>query len=204
MSEGSLQGSPTLAAALTHLWTMVAEPGASLTGAERVGIVAEARRARAGLPTASETVAVEVARRIAAQPASVRREWVDRMVGSGLGFARYVEIVGLVSRAVAADTVTDALGLERVALPDPKGGEPTAEIATNARPGAGWVPMVGATSITLALSLVPAENRALEEYHGAAYLTFSEMADPAISRGLTRPQMELVASRTSALNECFY
>jgi len=200
----SLHLPPVLDAALAHVWASVAEPGTSLTGDERVGLVAEARRARAGLSATSEAVAVEVARRIAARPASVRREWVDRTVESGLGFARYVEIVGLVSRAVAADTVTDALGLDRAALPDPIGGEPTRETASDARPSAGWVPMVGATSITLALSLVPAENRALEEYHGAAYLTFSEMADPAIERGLTRPQMELVASRTSALNECFY
>lgn len=64
--------------------------------------------------------------------------------------------------------------------------------------------MVGTASITQALSLVPAENAALERYHGPMYLTFDEMADPGIERALTRPQMELVAARTSAVNECFY
>ena len=64
--------------------------------------------------------------------------------------------------------------------------------------------MVGGASITQALSLVPAENAELERLHGPLYLTFDEMSDPAIHKGLSRPQMELVAARTSAHNECFY
>jgi len=63
---------------------------------------------------------------------------------------------------------------------------------------------LGGASITQALSLVPAENAALEQLHGHLYLTFGEMSDPAVSKGLSRSQMELVAARTSAHNECFY
>ena len=35
-------------------------------------------------------------------------------------------------------------------------------------------------------------------------LTLEEMADNRFERELSRPQMELVAARTSAINECFY
>lgn len=191
---------------LRRAWDELAAPGASYTGAERVAIAAEARRARAGLKPATSLppAAADAVRRVAAEPWSVRRGWVEQVAGAQLGYERYVEIVGIVSRVVATDTFIEALGLDLVPLPEPFDGAPTGETAPNARLGAGWVPMVGGTSITQALSLVPAENAAVERYHGPMYLTFSEMDDPAITRALTRPQMELVAARTSAINECFY
>ena len=64
--------------------------------------------------------------------------------------------------------------------------------------------MTGPPSIPISLSAVPAEQAALEALHGSAYLTFQQMQDPAYVRGLSRAQMELVAARTSAINECFY
>jgi pyrroline-5-carboxylate reductase len=45
---------------------------------------------------------------------------------------------------------------------------------------------------------------AMEALHGPAYLSFAEMTDPAIKKGLSRAQIELVAARTSAVNECFF
>jgi len=64
--------------------------------------------------------------------------------------------------------------------------------------------MVGGASIVQALSAVPSEAEAQEDMHGPLYLTYAQMQDLQFVRGLTRPQMELVAARTSALNECFY
>jgi hypothetical protein len=90
-------------------------------------------------------------------------------------------------------------------LPESLPGEPTQQrpkssvTVTNA-----WVPMAGPPMIPTSLSAVPAEMTALEALHGSAYLTYEQMQDPAYTRGLTRAQMELVAARTSAINECFY
>jgi hypothetical protein len=64
--------------------------------------------------------------------------------------------------------------------------------------------MVGPPTIPASLSAVPAEMDALEALHGPMYLDYEEMGDPAITRGLTRTQMELIASRTSFINECFF
>jgi hypothetical protein len=64
--------------------------------------------------------------------------------------------------------------------------------------------MVGGASITQALSLVPTANAELERLHGTLYLTFEEMSEVEPGKDLSRPQMELVAARTSAHNECFY
>ncbi len=202
-----------ITAVLEATWEELGSPGAGLTAQQRVAVAAHARRARtspagdsdpdtadAGLPPA----AVETARRVAAAPQEIRQPWVESTIDADLGAARYVEIVGVVSRVVAIDTFTDALGLGLEPLPTPRPGDPTGATAAGARLGAAWVPMVGATSITQALSLVPTENAALERFHGPMYLAFEEMADPVIARALTRPQMELVAARTSAVNECFY
>jgi hypothetical protein len=64
--------------------------------------------------------------------------------------------------------------------------------------------MVGGASITQALSLVDAESVAQEDMHGPLYLTYEGMAEFDYVAGLSRAQMELVAARTSAINECFY
>ena len=190
---------------LVRTFANIAAPGATWTGRERLAIAAEARRGRSGDPPLGTlpAEATEAARLLADRPAKARRRWVEDLV-AGLGYPRYVEIVGIVSRVVAADSFREALGQAVELLPEAVAGEPSGEIAEEARPGKGWVPMVGGTSITQALSLVPAENAELERFHGPMYLTFEEMSQPTIVRELTRPQMELVAARTSAFNECFY
>ncbi len=170
-------------------------------------MIAEARSARGGLdPTGGlDAVTTRAVRTVAARPAAIRPDWVSQLLDDGLDHPRYVELVAVVSRAVAIDTLLEALALEPEPLPDPLGGEPSGDIDRRARPGKAWVPMVGGGSITQALSLVPPENAELETLHGPLYLTFEEMSDPAIHKdGLTRPQMELVAARTSARNSCFY
>lgn len=192
--------------AVRATWEHVSRPGAVWTGRERVAIAAEVRRARAGEPPAGDLppVAAEASRLLAVAPATARKGWVAEVAAPPLSHAHYVELLAVVSRVIAVDTLARVLGKETDPLPGAVPGDPSGEIASAARPGAGWVPMVGGTSITQALSLVPAENAELERLHGAMYLTFAEMADPGITRGLTRTQMELVAARTSALNECFY
>ena len=65
--------------------------------------------------------------------------------------------------------------------------------------GGGFVP-----NIMRALSLVPDEVRALRLSSSAHYVPVEQIPDPTVRRALTRPQMEFVAARVSALNECFY
>ena len=43
------------------------------------------------------------------------------------------------------------------------------------------------------------------DVHDVLYATMDQMFEMQLEReGLTRPQIELVAARTSRLNECFY
>ena len=58
-----------------------------------------------------------------------------------------------------------------------------------------------------ALSLVPTEVDSLNAVSRSHYMSIDHVTDPAYAepeRALDRMQMELVASRVSALNECFY
>lgn len=55
-----------------------------------------------------------------------------------------------------------------------------------------------------ALSLVPDEVRAWQELAEAQYLSSARMMGFDTGRAIDRSQMELIARRVSALNECFY
>ena len=58
--------------------------------------------------------------------------------------------------------------------------------------------------MVFALSLVPGEKDGFEDLHGPLYLPVGEIRNWGFGRTLRRPQMELVAARTSAINDCFY
>ncbi len=181
-------------------WNRLSSPGATRRGAARVAIAAAARNGEAVGISEEEAAA---ARQIASRPAEIGRDWVEAQQAL-LGPASYVELVGVVSRLAAIDAFHRALGLSLEPLPEPAAGDPTGRVDDRARPGPAWVPMIGAASIVGALSIVPAEMRAQESLHGPIYLPYEEMGNMDVDRGLHRSQMELVAGRVSALNECFY
>ena len=181
-------------------WGRLAQPGPTWTGAERVSIAAAARGKPGG--DLSET-ASSTAGRIYREPSTISREWVTS-AAEKLGAARYVELVGVVARLAAVDFFHQVIGSPVEPLPEPVPGDPTGETDDRARLGKGWVPMVGTTSIVGALSIVPSEMEAQQHLHSPLYLTYEDMADVDFQRGLHRSQMELVAARTSAINECFY
>lgn len=219
----------------------IAAPGTWFNGAERVAIARESRAApgcalcrerKAALSpfavdgrhdAASDLPAsvVEVAHRIRTDSGRLSRKWFDGVLDSGLDDAHYVEIVGLVTLLAGLDYCTRALGLEPLALPEPRAGEPSRHRPAGARLHGSWVPTVapedatgpeeglyGETpfvpNIVRACSLVPDATRMLILESNSHYVRVDQIADATVSRDLSRPQMELVAARVSALNECFY
>ncbi len=69
-----------------------------------------------------------------------------------------------------------------------------------------WVPTVDLDmpQVIRALSGVPEENAAMFLLSDAQYIPIEAMADVTADRNSpTRMQVELVAARTSKLNECF-
>lgn len=164
---------------------------------------------------------VDVIHRIRTDAGRLTREWFARVVDDGLGDGEYVEVVAIVSMLAGVDFFARVLGIEPFPLPEPVPGEPSRRRPVGARRGVAWVPVIApedaagpeadvygaggfVPNIVRALSLVPDEVRMLRRMSDAHYLPIASIPDPTARRALDRMQMELVASRVSALNQCFY
>jgi alkylhydroperoxidase family enzyme len=192
-------------------------PGTWWTGAERVAIAAEGRHAL--------DCALCRERKDALSPSSVKGEhdsrWFDGVMAAGVSEEAYVEVIGVVTLLAGIDYTARALGAPPPALPEPLTGEPSRHRPATAKPGVAWVPMIELAdadgpeadlypdlafvpNIMRALSLVPNEARKLQRSSDAHYVAMQDLANPSARRDLDRLQIELVAARVSALNECFY
>ncbi len=166
--------------------------------------------------------AIEAIHKIVTDPGRLSRDWLDGLLATGLTDASYVEIVGVSTIVLSIDDVHRGLALDLEPLPSPEPGEPERRRPSGATDEGAWVHTVPATALDLedvdiygdrpfaanvirALSLVPPAVRALEAAHDAHYLSFAEMQQfEGFDRTLSRAQIEFVAARVSALNECFY
>jgi hypothetical protein len=192
-------------------WLFLAAPGTWWSGSERVAIAAEARRAMASERTASRPTTIlgehltAVVGAVAADSPLITAEWVAGLEDEGVSLPAYVEIVGVVARLSAVDFFHIAMGLPLEPLPDPQPGEPSRDPApSDVTGGRSFVPMRRPPGVTHSTSLVPAETVAWLELSDALYMTLEEMEEPDFQRAMHRTQMELVAARTSQVNECFY
>ena len=140
-------------------WARLAKPGTWLTGAERVAVAEEVRRAphctlcidrknalspytikgnhdSAG---ALPDVMVEQIHRIVTDPGRLTRSWYESLIDAELTPESYVEVLGCVATTVAIDTYCRGVGLDPWPLPDALPGNPT-----RSRPPAtvnmAWVP----------------------------------------------------------------
>ena len=210
-----------MTAALRRSWADIGGPGTWWTGPERVAIAALARaeriqrneppwsRDRSESLTPLPAKAIEAARKIGADPTHLDRDWAEATIVE-LGDAPYVELASVVVTTVAADAFCEAMGIEHETLPEPEAGEPTRERPDNMGDIGAWVPVQivdwQRANVARALSLVPEGVRTFFRmvaamYSGAA-TDFNEMVWD--HRPMARPQVELLAARVSALNQCFY
>ncbi len=167
-------------------------------------------------------VMVEQIHRIRTDPGRLSRAWYDGVIAEGVRPERYVETVGVVVHTVAVDTFCRGLGIELWPLPDPVDGAPS-RLRPPAEPDIAWVPTLNpadvagtewdnfyggrpaAAHIHQAMSLVPAEVRGFFDLATVQYLSSREMRDfDNEFRAISHDQIELVAGRVSALNQCVY
>lgn len=221
-----------MAEAHRRSWAMLAAPGEWWTGAERISIAAECRRASALVdgsadpgagPAALPEAAVYAVHKLIGDLPNVTREWYDDTVNAaGMSDAHYIELLGVVVHVWSIDEFHRALDIELEPLPDPLPGEPTQIRPAGAKAHGSWPPTVRpenldqrdadiydeadrAANVRAAMSLHPDSVRWLSDLFDAHYLSWIEIGgEQEPFRVLTRPQRELVAARVSALNECFY
>jgi hypothetical protein len=217
-------------------------PGTWWSGAERVTIAAESRRAaecglcarcRTALTPAAigghhesdgrlSPAAVDAIHRIATDPGRLTRRWLDGLIVEGLAVEPYVELVGVVAAVINLDVFARGVGAAPVALPAPRPGAPTRQRPEAARDHGWWVPVIDPADASgpwadlypgpayphmqRSLTLVPDEARGAADLMTVQYMPYGRVPLPGDSgeRALSRTQMELLAARVSALNQCFY
>jgi len=193
--------------AYTRLWSHLAEPGPTLTGTQRLEIAAHVRMARSGdtpqpndLPSSLLTLAAT----LFVDPSRVDGPMVLQTT-EAVGDPMVVEAISIASMLSAVDGAHAALGADLEPLPSPLVGNPTDEITRGLKRRHTHVPMP-AGAIPIALDLLPSVGKAFRNSFGPQYMMEHEMASADFDRtpGLNRAQIEIVSSRTSLRNKCFY
>ncbi len=212
-------------------WRLIASPGPFWTGAERVQMVAEARAAmhcdlcrrrkealspfavQGSHDTASDLPAtlIDMIHRLRTDPARYTRSVFASVVAAGIPRERYIEAVSVVNASVIVDTMHASLGLPLPELPAPEPGLPTGQPTPDVVDDGAWVPITrvsdrnvsdtglpGAPNIARSMGCVPA---AVQLFF-TAFRGHYALRD--IPLAVSQPQAEFIASRVSALNECFY
>lgn len=150
--------------------------------------------------------AIEVVHRVASDPGRLTRAWAEPLI-EALGEETYTELVGIVAITSVVDVFHDGIGEPRPELPAPRAGEPTRHRPDGVGEIGAWVSQTDGPSVanvSRTLSLVPATNAPWRDLVSTHYSRGAEFMDAVWDRPLTRPQVELVASRTTSWNECFY
>ena len=109
-----------------EVWKQLAQPGARLSGAERVAIGAEVRQARCCAFCKARKVAlspntvrgwhdqadndmpvarVELVHKLTTDPGRITRSWVDGLIADGMEEVEYVEVAGLVSAVIVLSLI---------------------------------------------------------------------------------------------------
>jgi len=205
-------------------------PGTWFTGDEKISILREARHASQctlclkrknalspfavkgqhdALEKLSENI-IDVIHRLMTDSGRLTETWFRSVIESGLSREEYVEIVGAVSTLIILDSFATGLGSDLASVGEAQSGEPSRVTNDNVLDCGAWVPLFNlpqeatdtglptAPNIFRAMGLVPS---AIEHFFGVmrAHYGLSNM-----DVGISRSQVELIAARVSALNQCFY
>lgn len=165
---------------------------------------------------------VEAIHRLATDSGRLTEKWVHEITSSGLTEEAYVEIVGIVAVVTALDTFDYALGMDSLQdFNQAQSGEPDKHRPAGAKSNLAWVhtlapedvqqgdpnpyPVHGQANIHRGLSLVPREVFNFFDLDVELYLHDDGLRDfDNCPRSINRAQIELIAGRASAINNCFY
>ena len=216
--------SENLLDAFNSCWKRIAEPGEWWNGKERIAILEEVRKdrdeghpiVRAPLADLSNTpspvispLVCEIIRKVTSNAHEIDDKWAKEAIGR-IGEGKYSELVSLVVNILPIDIFCLLLGRPVVSLPVPKNGKPGESIPDGLADGGAFVPWrtenwVG-PNVARALSFVEKENairmKLVESMYAGSDKFISMIWDD--TEPLDRSQVEIIAARTSSINECFY
>lgn len=164
---------------------------------------------------------LDAVHRIATDPGRLSQAWHDELIAAGVVSEELVEATSIVGLVRISDSLSRALGQPIRELPAAEAGEPKKQKASGTTLERGWVPMVDPEkaeglvammyerveagsgfvfNVARALTSVP---EALRDFFSAFFPNYA-VSGPVADGGLNRTQVELLASTTSAWNDCFY
>ncbi len=208
-------------------WGTAAQRLAVISEARKAGIDAgllEAPEDGGAEPTVDLPQAVrDIIRVIAASPKDFDKSTYEAARAAGLSDPEFAELVAIVSFVVDLDVYARGIGVPLRPFREPQAGAPSREVPDEAVPEQAFIPTIPNVPdcgdfgtelygghfkpyIMRALSLVPDEYRAHVALETAQYNPLPKVPQVEYCHhdGLTRPQVEVVAGRVSALNDCFY
>lgn len=167
--------------------------------------------------------AIEAIHRIVSDPGRLSHEWYRRTTSAELTDEAYVELLSVVAITTAVDTFDRASGAKPRPLPEAVPGVASRRRPSGAKPGLGWVPMLAPEDVTpddpplyssagriganvhRALSLVPAAMMQFWDMFETMYLPQDAMRDFGREyRAIEHAQIEMLAARVAARNQCAY
>jgi hypothetical protein len=162
----------------------------------------------------------DIIHRVVSDPGRLTQGWYGRVVGQHISDGEYVELVSVVAHVTAIDTFARGLGYDPWALPVAQTGTPSHYRPAEARNNGAWVPTIAwdehgpnegdffqgfPANIKMALTLVPDEARSFFDIVAHQYLPGPAMRDFENEyRAISHAQIELLAGRVSAINQCTY
>lgn len=168
---------------------------------------------------------IEAIHRLSTDSGRLSEQWVKNVTAGDLSEEAYVEIIGIVAVITALDTfdyVMSGVSVEELEqLPAAQPGEPSRHRPNGAKRNLAWVhtlapedveppdpnpyPVHGMANIHRGLSLVPQEVFNFFDLDVELYIWDSQLRDFGNSpRAINRAQLELIAGRASAINNCVY
>jgi len=224
--DSELDIDPMFISTHNDLWLRLGSCGTWWTGPQRVAAMSEVRaafecdlcseRSEALSPLMIEGVhdsvselppeAVDLVHRLTTDPGRLTQPWANTIIDV-LGEERYVEIVTIVCVQYVIESFARNLGLPLPDLPEAGDGIPNHVRPTDVGDVGAWVSQTvdkKLANVSRAASLVPDTEVLWRDLVQCHYSRGPQFAELVWDRALARPQVELLASTVSALNECFY
>lgn len=168
-------------------------------------------------------VMIDMIHRCITDQARLTKTWFDSLPEQGLKVEEYVEILGTIVHLFSIDEWCRGVGLSLNELPEPIAGKPSYYRPEGLDESGkdSWAPILPAfveegpeadiwegpqANVIRALTLVPDEARSLMDLIAVHYIpmdSFLDMTAVPFNK-LTRYESELVATRVSSYNDCFY
>ncbi len=196
-------------------------PGRWWTGQQRLAIAEVARRSQPRAlwdrippleslehhdsPDLSPFVAA-LAELITVETSAINSETIA-LIEERIGDAAYAELCAIVAQVAAIDQLCHALGVELAEFPAAVSGVPSRVRPEGMGDAGGHIEMTAdfeGPNVARSLSLAAEDHLRWRALVLSMYSRDGFFNMVWTDRALTRPQVELLAARTSALNECFY